>query len=167
LSASEISALTRLRTQTRDALTALNARERRILVGGALLVALTLVWLLYSWQAGMRHQLDTSVPRASAQLARMQSESAELARLHSVQPPAPADLAQLAGTLTSSSAAHGLSLNVRNDGNQLVVSGKGVNFDSWVQWLAETQHTNAIRLTYIDVTQASGGAQLEARLAPL
>jgi type II secretory pathway component PulM len=171
LSASDISALTRLRTQVftqiRDALAALNTRERRILIGGVLLVALTLVWLLYSWQADTRHQLDTAVPRATAQLARMQSESAELARLHSVQPPAPADLAQLAGTLTSSSAAHGLSLSVRNDGNQLVVSGKGVNFDNWVQWLAETQRASAIRLTYLDVTQAAGGAQLEARLTPL
>ncbi len=167
MNAPNLSGVGRLRVQIQDALNALSERERHILIGGAALVALTLLWLLYGWQATTRRQLDLAVPRANAQLARMQSESAELARLRGLATPAAANLVQLAATLGNSATARGLNLSVRNDGNQLVISGKGVNFDNWVQWLAETQRANAIRLTYIDVTQAAGGAQLEARLAPL
>ncbi|MDB5799897.1 MAG: hypothetical protein JWL63_836 [Rhodocyclales bacterium] len=167
MNAPAVPTLTRLRLQARDALTRLNARERRILVVGSLLIVVTLLWLLYGWQASTRKQLDVAMPRANAQLARMQSESAEMSRLRSVPPPAAADLGQLAGTLAGSAAARGLALTMRNDGNQLVISGKGINFDNWTQWLAETQRSSAIRLTYLDVTQAPGGPQLEARLAPL
>jgi hypothetical protein len=60
-----------------------------------------------------------------------------------------------------------MTLSVRNDGNQLVVSGKGINFDNWTQWLAETQRSSAIRMTYLDVAQAPDGPQIEARLVPL
>jgi type II secretory pathway component PulM len=145
----------------------LNTRERGILMAGSALIVLTLLWLLYGWQASTHHDLDTALPRASAQFARMQSESAELARLRGLPPPAAANLAQLATSLAGTATARGLTLSVRNDGNQLVVSGKGVNFDNWTQWLAETQRSSAIRLTYVDVTQTPGGPQLEARLAPL
>ncbi|MDB5814273.1 MAG: hypothetical protein JWN23_1390 [Rhodocyclales bacterium] len=167
MNASDMPTLTRLRMQAREALTRLNARERWMLLVGTALIVLTLVWLLYAWQAATHRQLDAAIPRAAAQLARMQSESAELARLRGLPPPAAANLAQLVGTLQGSAAARGLALSVRNDGNQLIVSGKGINFDSWVQWLAETQRDSAMRLTYLDVAQTPGGPQLEARLAPL
>lgn len=160
-------ALMRISEQIRDALTRMNARERGILIVGSILVALTLLWTLYGWQAKTQRELDLALPRATAQLARMQSESAELARLRGLPPPAPANLTQLTTTLTGSAAAVGLALNIRNDGSQLVISSKGVNFDKWVPWLAEAQRGSAIRLTYLDVTQAPGGPQLEARLAPL
>jgi type II secretory pathway component PulM len=163
----DISALASIRAQLDEALSRLNARERNMLLGGALLIVLTLLWLLFGWQAKTRRELDVAIPRASAQLARMQSESAELARLRGLSPPPAANLAQLTTTLGSSAAARGLTLNVRNDGNQLVISGKGVSFDSWTTWLADTQRSNAIRLTYLDVAQTPSGQQLEARLAPL
>jgi type II secretory pathway component PulM len=160
-------ALTLARVQIREALARLNARERNMLVIGSALVGLTLLWLLFGWQAKTGHELDSAIPRAGAQLARMQTESAELARLRGLPTPEAANLTPLVNTLTESAAARGLTLTVRNDGNQLVVSGKGISFDKWTQWLAETQRSNAVRLAYLDVTQTPGGQQIEARLAPL
>ena len=159
--------LTRIRSQVRDALTRMNSRERGILLVGSLLVILTLLWTLYGWQAKTQRELDVALPRATAQLARMQSESAELARLRGLPPPAAANLSQLTTTLEGTATARGLTISVRSDGSQLIISGKGINFDNWVPWLAETQRASAIRLTYLDVTQGPGGPQLEARLAPL
>ena len=160
-------ALTELRIRIRETLARLNNRERGMLIAGSSLIVLTLLWLLYGWQAKTHHDLDAALPRASAQFARMQSESAELARLRGLAAPTAANLAQLTTTLANTATAHGLALNVRSDGNQLIVSGKGINFDNWTQWLAETQRSSPIRLTYIDVIQAPGGPQIEARLAPL
>ncbi|MEC5388147.1 type II secretion system protein GspM [Uliginosibacterium sp. H3] len=160
-------ALTQAREQIREALSRLNARERNMLVMGSALIGLTLLWLLFGWQAKAHRELDVAVPRAAAQLARMQVESAELARLRSLPTPPAANLAQLVSVLTDTAAGRGLALTVRNDGNQLVVSGKGLNFDNWTQWLAETQRSNSVRLTYLDVAQAPGGPQIEARLSPL
>jgi type II secretory pathway component PulM len=160
-------ALTQARVQIRETLTRLNARERNMLVIGSALISLTLLWLLFGWQASTNRELDTAIPRAGAQLARMQTESAELARLRGLPTPEAANLAHLVSTLVESAAARGLTLTVRNDGNQLVVSGKGISFDKWTTWLAETQRINAVRLAYLDVTQTPGGQQIEARLAPL
>jgi type II secretory pathway component PulM len=160
-------ALTQARVQIREALARLNARERNMLVIGSALICLTLLWLLFGWQASTNKELDTAIPRAGAQLARMQTESAELARLRGLPTPEAANLSHLVSILVDSAAARGLTLTVRNDGNQLVVSGKGISFDKWTTWLAETQRINAVRLAYLDVTQTPGGQQIEARLAPL
>lgn len=163
-----VSTLSRVRMQTRETLGRLNARERTILIVGTILISVTLLWLLYSWQANTQRELDVAIPRATAQFARVQSEAAELARLRGLPPPAAVpNLTQLATTLTGTANARGLTLTIRNDGNQLVLSGKGINFDSLAPWLAEIQRDSAIRLTYLDVIQGPGGPQLETRLAPL
>lgn len=164
---SSVPTLTRLRRQASEAWTGLNVREQRMLLIGAALVTVTLLWLLYGWQAQQRKELDVALPKATAQFARMQSEAAELARLRSLPVPAAADLAHLVTTLQTTAAGRSLVVTVRNDGNQLVVSGKGLNFDRWTEWLADTQRSNAVRISYLDAQQSADGTQVEARLVPL
>ncbi len=152
--------------QLRSLLARLSARERRILLIGSILLALTLLWLLYDWQSRSRQQLDVALPRTEAQLARMQTEAAELARLRNLPAPPISDLPQLLGSVQSSATARGFALLVRSDGNQLIAQGKGIAFDSFIPWLADTQRNNGLRVVYLDVSQGSGGVTVEVRLMP-
>ena len=150
----------------RETWSRLNARERRILQVGGVLLLLAIMYSLYDWQAKLHKQLDVSIPRATAQLAVMQGEAAELARLRGLPAAEATDLTQLATSLQSGATARNLAMTVRSDGNQLVATGKAINFDLWVQWLAEAQRNTKVHLNYLDILQAPGGPTLEARLMP-
>lgn len=144
----------------------LGQRERRVFAGLGILLALTLLWLLWDWQASTNQRLATSLPRARNQLARMQAEAAEIARLRSLPQTAAPDLAQTANALQVSATGHGLTLSVKSDGNQILASGKGVSFDNWVQWLGDAQRNSGVRLVWLDVVQTPAGPGIEAHLQP-
>lgn len=153
--------------QLRERLELMSVRERRIIYFGLIAILLTFVWLLHDWQAATHKRLDKALPRLEAQLAAMQAEAAEIARLRSLPPLVASDLNQAAAALQASATARGLTATARSDGNQILFSGKPLDFDLWTQWLGEALRTSGLRLSYLDATQSPTGLAIEARFAPL
>lgn len=141
-------------------------RERRLLAAAAAVIAIAVLWTLIDWVRSERVRLARALPQAQAQLATMREDAAELqrvARLPARNPPPPAALADTLGT---SAQAAGLALELRPDGDGLLLTGL-VPFDPLVEWLAAAQRDYGLRVQRFTATREAEGVRVETLLAPV
>ena len=141
-------------------------RERRILSIGAVCVALALVWSLFAWTQKESRRLALALPAAQAQLKAMQEDAAELVRLRARTAAAAPDASRWQENLSNAAQGLGLQLDIKGDPAGLAVSGSGVPFDAFTQWLAAA-HAEGLRPATMEVLAEGTGVKVTARLAPV
>lgn len=158
--------MSKLLSQWRTFWLARNARERRMLSIMSVVLGIGLLLALYDWQASERSRLEALVPNAQAQLQAMQDDATELASLRAKAPPPVVDAQRRLADLQSLATAQGLTLSLRAEGDQIVLSGQGVSFDAWVNWLGQAVSSQQIRLQSLDAKRGGAGINIDARLSP-
>ena len=141
-----------------------NARERRLISIAVVVVGLGLLWTIYDWQAAERKRLDRLLPSVQAQVKTMQDDAAELGRLRSQARKPQLDSAHIVESLQGSAAAQNLPLNIRGDGDRILVSGTALPFDAWATWLAAAQNMHGLTVQMLEATHEANGLHIEARL---
>lgn len=145
-----------------------NPRERLSLglMTGTLILALIaqLLWSAHEESRRLRRQIDS----LRIQLAVVNAQAAEIARLRNTPAPTPTTEGEplLAATQAAASVL-GDRLELRLAGvRQIEVKGV-VAFDAWVEWLAAMHETWRLRVVRASVTpqpNASGFVRVEAEL---
>lgn len=143
-------------------------RERRILVVGAALLAVVLVWLLLfdpAWRA--RQALQSELPTMRGQLAQMEQLAGEARRLGAV--PAGSDSPQAVKTqLEQSIDSAGLKpalAQLTQSGNLFDLRFKGVPYAAWLAWLDSAARETRLRVVDAAVTRETGIGVVSVRLA--
>jgi len=146
----------------------LAVRERRVVIGAAVLLAVVAVWLTLfepAWQA--RAALRGELPQLRSQLASIDALADEAQRLSSV--PAGSDSPQARKTqIERSIEASGLSPSL----TQLSVNGSlfDLRFDrvshaAWLAWLDTTTREMRLRVADVTVTREAEHGLVSVRLA--
>ncbi|MCD6681862.1 MAG: type II secretion system protein M [Burkholderiaceae bacterium] len=146
----------------------LSARERRVVIGAAALLAVVAAWLTLfepAWQA--RATLQRELPQLRSQLASIDALAEEAQRLSSV--PAGSDSAQARkARIERSIEASGLSPSL----TQLSVNGSlfDLRFDrvshaAWLMWLDTTTREMRLRVADVTVTREAEHGLVSVRLA--
>lgn len=140
----------------------LEARERRLLRIGAVLLALVLLYtgLLVPIQVELR-RLRSAVPEARHQLAEMRAQAAAVQPLRGRQarPPAPGTLVPI---VEQSASARGLRASITRlepDGsNGLRLAVEAIPFNGLLAWLADLQNEHALLVESVQLDAATAGA---------
>ena len=145
----------------------LEARERRLLAGGAAALVLFLLYALI-W-APMRAELErlrASVPQNEAKLTLMRTQAQEVAQLR-VRAPAAASGGNLLSTVEQSAINRGLRqtmTRIEPEGaNAARVTFEEVNFNSLVSWLDDLQK-QGVRVENANLQRRPGAGAVSARL---
>jgi len=142
----------------------LNARERTIIVGGALLVALTAIYILVlaPFYRDL-NLLEESVEEKKADLAWMRSVASEMQVLSANQPmiAAPTDeslVVLVDRTAREAGLSSALTGQTPNGETGIRVRLEGASFDQAMMWLAnlELSHSVAIESATFDRTSTPG-----------
>lgn len=153
--------------QTLAAWQARSRRERQMLLAALGVIVLAILWTSHDSIRAERKRLDRVVPAAHAQLKSMQEQAAELARL-SNQPRLPKlDVTRQTDEITSAAKTQGLSVQVKNEGGRLLVSGDAAQFNQLVAFVGGVQTALGMRNEMLDVSRVPAGIHFELRLAPL
>lgn len=140
-------------------------RERRLIALAAAVVSIAAAVSVADWSRHERARLAQQLPLTQAQLARMQVDAAELARLARLPVPPPVPIATLARSAGAAAASRGLALDIAADGTGLAVSGSG-GFDAVIDWLASVHAQQRLRVSRITMQVVDGGVRLDAVLTP-
>ena len=142
-------------------------RERRMVAGGAAVIALALVYLLFYEPAAVgRRQIAGELPALRAQVARMDVLVAEAARLSNA--PAGTDSPEeLRARIEQSAASAGLSerAQVQLVGERIEVRAKDVPFALLTGWLDTVLRETRVRVVDATVTRELQPGLVTARLA--
>ncbi len=142
-------------------------RERRMVAGGAAVIALALVYLLLFEPAAVgRRQIAAELPALRAQVARMDVLVAEAARLANA--PAGTDSPeQLRVRIEQSAASAGLSerAQVQLVGERIEVRAKDVPFVLLTGWIDTVLRETRVRVVDATVTRELQPGLVTARLA--
>ncbi|MEZ5649020.1 MAG: type II secretion system protein M [Burkholderiaceae bacterium] len=130
-------------------------RERRMIVGGAIVLLLAFVWFVLfepAWQG--RQRLRDELPELRSQLARMASLSDEARALSDVRNEAmsaAAVRAELQRALTAAGLANQATLDA---GTELIkVRFDAVRFDTALDWLAQVVRDARLRVADVSVVR--------------
>ena len=154
-----------------------NARERRVLAVGGMVLALALLWLVGVEPAlDARERWRKDLPQLRADAAQVQSLSQQLA----TAPPSAANAANAANpanpatavdkaSLDASLTAQGLkaqSLDLQNAGGVLLVriSLADVSFAALTEWLQQQQRASQLSVSEASVTARERLDRVDARL---
>lgn len=140
-------------------------RERRLIALAVAVVSIAAAISVAEWSWHERARLAQQLPQTQAQLAKMQHDAAELARLARLPVPTPVPIASLAQSAIAAAASRGLALDIEAAGNGLTVSGSG-GFDAVIDWLASVHAQQRLRVSRITMQVVDGGVQLHAVLTP-
>ena len=157
--ASPLSPLARL-TQ---AWQAISPRERRLVLIAGLVVLIGLVVSLLDWSRSERGRLARSLPRAEAQLEQVQEAATELTRLRGQAAPQRAAGPALLDAAQASAKSRGLGLALQATGDGLQIKGQA-SLDAFVDWLAELQRDQGLRVQRLEVQGQGGSAGIDAVL---
>ena len=131
--------------------TQINSRERLVIVGGALMLMIVIVYF-YLWQplSQERLRLRASLPQLKLSAAQMRANVGEVMQLKANLNQAPLSAQSLRTMLEQSAAAYKLRDNLSQidaDGdNRIRLRLASVPFDDWIQWLAQLQTQYRMRL---------------------
>jgi general secretion pathway protein M len=149
-----------------------SARERAILVGGAVAVALVALYL-FLWQPGLAasRRLSATLPKLRAQVELMRMQQVEIAKLRK-SVGAAAQGGDLRALLQSSGARAPFAKSMRIDatsGERVTLAVNGADFDDWLRWVAEAQRETGARLERcrINALEAPGMVRAEATFVAL
>lgn len=134
-------------------------RERKALLAAGAVVALALGLTLVDGFIAAHQRLDQQLPALRAELARMQDDAAELARLSALPETQPPAAGALADAARAAAAARGLALEIVASGDRLEVRGNA-RLDTLVDWLAALQTEQGLR----PLRLAVNGTAIEASL---
>lgn len=151
-------------TRLRQSWQAISPRERKLLLMAAAVVGVGIVISTLDWSRNERIRLGRALPRAEAQLERVQESATEITRLRAqpaLQRPAAAALLDMAQT---SARSRGLGVSIQAGGEGLHVKGQA-SFDELVAWLAAVQHDQGLRVLRMELQQQGALASIDALLA--
>ncbi|HMM50013.1 MAG TPA: type II secretion system protein GspM [Burkholderiaceae bacterium] len=146
----------------------LTPRERQVLIAGAALLALALVWLVLfepAWDA--RRRLQTELPTMRTQLARAEQLADEARRLGAVSGAADspqAVKARLEQSIESAGLRPALA-QLTLTGNLFEVRFKSVPYAAWLVWLEAAARESRLRVADAAVTRETGVGVVSARVA--
>ncbi len=142
--------------------------ERRVLIaGGAIVLALLLIALVWLPLERNRKRLDAELPRLAASVAAMERQAAEVARVRSIPATvsaAAAPLATVAGNLGR--AVPGAQISPIDD-KRLRITGADVPYGALLETIAAAQASHAMRVdsARIDALPAAGRVRAELVLS--
>lgn len=142
-------------------------RERRILVGGGVVLLLAVVWLLVfepAWSG--RQRLAEELPAQRAELARMASMIDEARALESVAgatPPSGSVRASLEKSLAAAGLGNGVQIEQRGDRYDMRFSS--VPFAAWLDWVALAVRESRVRVIDAKLTRDPRDGYVAARLS--
>ena len=143
-------------------------RERLLVAGAGVLVALALLLALTDWLRGERSRLDRALPRLQVQVAQVERAASEIADLRAQPPLArPASIPAQVAVVDAAARSRGLTLTVQPVADGLRVSGSA-GFDPLLEWLAGLQREQGLRVqraliertgneASVDITLVGGG----------
>lgn len=147
---------------------ALQARERLIIVvGGALVVLVAIYSLGLAPLYKAVNDRSASVTKKQDDLAWMQSVVAQLQSLGAAQPvnnSAESLVVVIANTASRGNVANALTGQTPNGPNSVRVRLEGVNFDALVGWLGALQQEYGIRVDAADINRAGQAGQVNTSL---
>lgn len=150
---------------------ALGARERLILIVGAALLALLLLWAVL-WQplvSGVR-QMEDEVTAQRENLRWMQTSAAELQQLRGSATPAAAGLGgrSLLAVADQSARSAGLGNGLKRiepeSADAVRVRLEGVAFDTVIMWLDGLARESGVLASSVTVERAATANQVNVRL---
>ncbi|MFA7506505.1 MAG: type II secretion system protein M [Burkholderiaceae bacterium] len=142
-------------------------RERRILVGGASILLVAIVWLFAFEPAWIgRQRLAQELPQQRAELARLASMIDEARALESVAGVAPAS-GSVRASLEKSLAAAGLAsgVEIEQRGDRFDLRFPVVPFAAWVDWVALAVRESRVRVVDVRLTRDPRDGHVAARLS--
>ena len=142
-------------------------RERRILVAGAAVLLVALVWLVAfepAW-AG-RQRLAEELPTQRAELARMASMMEEARALEATTRTASTG-GSVRASLEKSLAAAGLAegVQIEQRGDRYDLRFPAVPFAAWIDWVALTVRESKVRVIDAKLTRDPRDGYVAARLS--
>lgn len=146
-------------------------RERAVLAGGALFLALALCYA-YAWlpmQRERMHLLET-LPQLRAQAEQLQRDAEEVARLRARPVPTArgGDIVALVEQRAVASGLHErIATLVALDTGRVRVVLPHVGFDAWLAWIGELQAAHGVRIesARIEASAEAGTVRVEVVLA--
>ncbi|MCO5105872.1 MAG: type II secretion system protein M [Burkholderiaceae bacterium] len=143
-------------------------RERRVVIAGAALLAIAVVWLLLfepAWDG--RRRLQSELPAMRSQVAQIEQLAGEARRLGAV--PAGNDAPQaVRARLEQSIDAAGLKpalAQLTLTGNLFELRFKSVPYAAWLAWLEAAARETRLRVVDAAVTRETGIGVVSVRLA--
>lgn len=147
-------------------------RERRILVGGVVVVSLLAGygWVWRPMSADIA-RMDEQIPRLRMQAQRIEQAGAELAKLRARPPAGIADSSQLSAMLSRSAADAGLangSFVLDAAQRRARASFERVGFDAWAAWVDQLHRAHRLVLTAARIQSLAGPGMIrvECEFAP-
>ncbi len=146
----------------------LQPRERGIIVTGTV-IAVVLLFYTLAWLPMQRdlERLRVSVPKARAQLALMQVQARQVARLRT-RASSTVDTGNLLTRLERSALERGLRESITrmepDDNDSARLSLDGVNFNTLLSWLADLQQQNGVRAASATITAQPDPGTVNVRL---
>lgn len=140
--------------------------EQRTLRWGAIALLVLALWAINDWASQQRQRLQRSLPVLSTQLDSMRTAIAQIHRLRDAPTPTPPAPDAQKAALIAAARASGLGLEITADGNSGFSVRGQVDFDRWVEWLAQVQHEQRLRLARANIVRDGNAARIDATLAP-
>lgn len=140
--------------------------EQRALRWGAIALAILALWAINDWASQERLRMQRSLPVLNAQLEAMRTAIPQIQRLRDTPTAAPVSPDAQKAALIAAARASGLSLEITPDGNSGFNVRGQVDFDRWVEWLAQVQHDQRLRVARANVVRDGSSARIDASLAP-
>ena len=146
----------------------LDTRVQRMVLVGAALLALAMLWA-YVWlpAARGRTQLGERIPVMSAQLATMRVQAEEIRRLNSLPPVVTARSALPLADVSALQALFGANANVTLDENRAFrIVIPAIAYTAWLDQLDSALNRYRVRVAAINLKSLSAGATKGAATAP-
>lgn len=146
----------------------LTPRERRVVIAGAVLLAVAVVWLLLFEPArDGRQRLQSELPALRSQLAEMEQLSGEVRRLGAV--PAGSDSpqairVQLEQSIDSAGLKPALA-QLTHSGDLFDLRFKSVSYAVWLLWLDTAARETRLRVVDAAITREAGVGVVSVKLA--
>ncbi|MCX7556557.1 type II secretion system protein M [Xanthomonadaceae bacterium JHOS43] len=148
----------------------LSPRDRRMLIGGGIALAIILAWLMI-WEP-LREARDAArirVAAASTDLATMRAAAPQLRALAGSGQEGSRDTRSLLALVDATARASGVGealLRVEPiSGDQVRVYFEGAGFDALVVWLEELESRQGVSLGDVSINRAAGVGRVDARLS--
>jgi len=137
-------------------MTARTPQERKLLLLGAAVVAVALIFSLAEWTWKEQARLQRRLPEARQQLARMQEEAAELQRLKRSPTVDATPLVTLAQSAEAAARSRGLDVKMQTSPDALEINGGG-SFQMVADWLATLQSDHNLRPHHLSMNDNGDG----------
>lgn len=150
----------------KSALARLNPRERILVASAAAMLLVAGLWSMGDWVALERERLTTSLPRAQADLARLQGDAALLNDLATRTTPNWPDLEAASAIVTAAAASADIPLEVERVGTARLRLRGSAPLSRVVSLLANLQSDVGLRTVKAKLEVEGNGVRFEIELAP-